>query len=85
MIPRGAHFTADREATAAQENAAFAEHPLGATADQFVGRYGTPQDSPGVDKNFPLLQEAIHHTYDYKGWRIRAAFLPPNGPAVRMD
>ena len=80
----GAHFTADREATAAQQNAAFAEHPLGATADQFVGRYRTPQDSPSLDKNSPLLQGAIHHTYDYKGWRIRAAFLPPNGPAVRM-
>src|SRR5437899_1814198 len=37
---QSAHFTADREATAAQENGAFAEHPLGATADQFVGRYG---------------------------------------------
>ncbi len=35
--------------------------------------------------NFPLLQEAIHHTYTYKGWRIRAAFLAPDGPAVRME
>jgi len=33
---QGAHFTADREATAAQQNAAFAEHRLGGTADQFV-------------------------------------------------
>ena len=33
---QGAHFTADREATAAQQNAAFAEHRLGRTADQFV-------------------------------------------------
>ena len=82
---RDAHFTADREATAAQQNAAFAEHRLGGTADQFVAQYGAPQDSPSLDKNFPLLQGAIHHTYDYKGWRIRAAFLPPNGPVVRMD
>jgi hypothetical protein len=82
---QGAHSTVDGQATAAQQNAAFAEHRLGATADQFVGRYGAPQDSPSLDKNFPLLQGAIHHTYDYKGWRIRAAFLPPDGPAVRME
>jgi len=74
-----AHFTADREATAAQQNAAFAEHPLGATADQFVGRYGTPQDSPALDKNFPLLEGAMHHTYEYQGWKIRAAFVEPDG------
>ena len=36
MILRKAHFAADREATAAQQNAAFAEHRLGATADHFV-------------------------------------------------
>jgi len=82
---RGTHFTADREATAAQQNAAFAEHPLGATADQFVGRYGTPQDSPALDKNFPLLEGATHHTYEYEGWKIRAAFIEPDGRAVRME
>ena len=82
---QGAHFTADREATAAQQNAAFVEHRLGATADQFIGWYGAPQDSPSLDKNFPLLERAIHHTYAYKGWRIRAAFLGREGPAVRME
>ena len=29
--------------------------------------------------------DAIHHTYTYEGWRIRAAFVPPDGPAVRME
>jgi hypothetical protein len=61
---------------------------LGETADQFANRYGAPKDSPASkisDKNFPLLRDAIHHTYEYEGWRIRAAFIPPNGPAVRMD
>jgi len=82
---QGANFTANQEATAPQQNAVSAEHPLGATADQFVARYGAPQDSTSLDKNFPLLEGAIHHTYAYKGWRIRAAFLPPDGPAVRMD
>ncbi len=80
-----ARVTADKETTAAQQNAAFAEDRLGGAADQFVAWYGTPQDSPGLDKNFPLLEGAIHHTYDYKGWRIRVAFLPPDGPAVRME
>lgn len=50
-----------------------------------MARYGAPQDSPDLDRNFPLLEGAIHHTYAYKGSRIRAAFLPPNGPAVRLD
>ena len=81
---QAAHFTADKEAKAAQQNAAFAGHRLGETADQFAARYGAPNDSSGLDKNFPLLQDAIHHTYTYEGWRIRAAFVPPDGPAVRM-
>ncbi len=79
-----AHVTPDGEAMVEQENAAPAGHPLGGTADQFAARYGAPNDSPVLDKNFPLLQDAIHHTYTYEGWRIRAAFVPPDGPAVRM-
>ena len=82
---QNAHITVDEQATAAKQNAALGEHPLGGTADQFLARYGAPQDSPALDMNFPLLQEAIHHTYTYKGWRIRAAFLAPDGPAVRME
>jgi len=50
---QGAHFTGDREATGAQQNAAFVEHPLGGTADQFIGRYGAPQDSPSPRQEFP--------------------------------
>jgi hypothetical protein len=69
----------------AQQNAAPAGHRLGENADQFAARYGAPNDSPVLDKNFPLLQDAIHHTYTYEGWRIRAAFVPPDGPAVRME
>ena len=72
-----AHVTPDGEAMVEQENAAPAGHPLGGTADQFAARYGAPNDSPVLDKNFPLLQDAIHHTYTYEGWRIRAAFVPP--------
>ena len=31
------------------------------------------------------MEGAIHHTYAYQGWKIRAAFLQLDGPAVRMD
>jgi hypothetical protein len=44
---QGAHFTANEQATVAQQNAAFAEHHLGGTAHQFAARYGPPfLDSP---------------------------------------
>ena len=69
----------------AQQNAAPAGHRLGENADQFAARYAAPNDSPLLDNNFPLLEGAIHHTYMYEGWRIRAAFVPPDGPAVRME
>ena len=80
-----ARFTTDEQLAVAQRNAASAGNRLGGTADQFAARYGAPNDSPGLDKNFPLLQGAIHHTYAYEGWRVRAAFVPPDGPAVRME
>jgi hypothetical protein len=38
-----------------------------------------------TDKASPLIEGAIHHTYEYKGWEIRGAFLQLDGPAVRMD
>jgi hypothetical protein len=61
---------------------------IGETALQFVTRYGPPKDTPGsrsYDKNFPILEGAMHHTYEYQGWKIRAAFLQLDGPAVRME
>lgn len=61
---------------------------IGETPLQFVARYGPPKDTSSskiADKNFPLLEGAIHHTYEYKGWKIRAAFLQIDGPAVRME
>jgi hypothetical protein len=66
--------------------AAFAR--IGETTLQFVARYGPPKDTPSskiYDKNSPLVEGAIHHTYEYQGWKIRAAFLQLDGPAVRMD
>jgi hypothetical protein len=36
-----------------------------------------------LDKNSPLVEGAIHHTYEYEGWKIRAAFLNRDGPAIR--
>jgi hypothetical protein len=61
---------------------------VGETALQFVDRYGSPQDTPAtriMDKNMPLLEGAVHHHYEYQGWRIRAAFMQLDGPAVRME
>jgi hypothetical protein len=61
---------------------------IGETPIQFVDRYGAPKDTTSskiMDKSFPLLEGAVHHTYEYQGWKIRAAFLQLDGPAVRMD
>jgi hypothetical protein len=61
---------------------------IGETSIQLADRYGRPKDTnltAITDKTFPLLEGAIHHTYEYQGWKIRAAFLQLDGPAVRMD
>jgi len=79
------HDSRQEQATAAKQNAGFAEDRLGGTADQFAARYGPPQDSPVLDKNFPLLEGATHHTYEFEGWKIRAAFIEPDGRALRME
>jgi hypothetical protein len=68
--------------------AAVAQARIGETAIQFVDRYGAPKDTPSskiLDKNSPLIEGAMHHVYEYQGWKIRAAFLQLDGPAVRMD
>src|SRR5438552_1530241 len=65
-----------------------AEARIGETPIQFVDRYGGPKDTPiskAMDKNSPLVEGAIHHRYEYQGWRIRAAFLELTGPAVKME
>lgn len=64
------------------------EARIGETPIQFADRYGAPNDTQLAkisDKNSPLVEGAIHHTYEYQGWKIRAAFLQLDGPAVRMD
>ena len=61
---------------------------IGETPIQFADRYGRPKDTnltAIMDKNSPLVEGAVHHTYEYQGWKIRAAFFQLNGPAVRMD
>ena len=65
-----------------------AEARIGENAIQCANRYGAPRDTPSsktIDRNSPLVKGAIHHTYEYEGWKIRAAFLNLNGPAIRMD
>lgn len=61
---------------------------IGETALQLVDRYGPPKDTPvskNSDKLYPLLEGAIQHRYEHKGWKIRAAFLELDGPCVRME
>lgn len=64
------------------------EARIGETPIQFADRYGRPKDTnltAIVNNSTPLVERAIHHTYEYQGWKIRAAFLELDGPAVRMD
>lgn len=67
--------------------ASISDARLGETAIQFADRYGAPKENITriADKTSPLIAGAIHHTYQYQGWKIRAAFLQLDGPAVRMD
>lgn len=61
---------------------------IGETPIQFADRYGRPRDTnltKITDTTSPLIEGAIHHTYEYQGWKIRAAFLQLDGPAIRMD
>lgn len=68
--------------------AASANARIGETSIQFADRYGRPKDTNVtaiMDKTSPLVEGAVHHTYEYQGWKIRAAFLELDGPCVRMD
>lgn len=66
----------------------IAEARIGETPIQFADRYGRPKDTNVtaiIDKSSPLVEGAVHHTYEYQGWKIRAAFLELDGPCIRMD
>jgi len=68
--------------------ATSADARIGETPIQLADRYGRPKDTQLTqiqDKTSPLVEGAVHHTYEYQGWKIRAAFLQLDGPAVRMD
>src|SRR2546423_1180610 len=65
-----------------------AEARIGETPIQFADRYGWWNDTSLTaitDKSSPLVEGAVHHTYEYQGWKIRAAFLQLDGPCIRMD
>jgi hypothetical protein len=65
-----------------------ADARIGETPIQFADRYGRPKDTnltAITDKTSPLVEGAVHHTYEYQGWKIRAAFLQLDGPCIRMD
>jgi hypothetical protein len=65
-----------------------ADARIGETPIQFADRYGRPKDTnltAMTDKSSPLVEGAVHHTYEYQGWKIRAAFLQLDAPCIRMD
>jgi hypothetical protein len=48
---------------------------IGETAAQLAARYGAAKDSQVTqitDKASPVIEGAIHHTYEFQGWKIRA-------------
>ena len=68
--------------------AVSAQARLGETPIQFADRYASPKNtqiSRMTDASYPLVSGAIHHTYEYQGWKIRAAFLQLDSGAVRME
>src|ERR1044071_3594990 len=61
---------------------------IGESATQLADRYGMPKETVSnktADKMSPLMEGAIHHNYEFRGWKIRAAFLQLDGPCVRAD
>jgi len=61
---------------------------IGESVTQLADRYGMPKDTVSTktaDKMSPLIEGAIHYTYEFRGWKIRAAFLQLDGPCVRAD
>jgi hypothetical protein len=47
---------------------------LGETEGQSQTRYGQPREDLSAPTDQPLLPGAIEKTYEYQGWRVRAAF-----------
>jgi len=67
---------------------AIVQARIGESVTQFADRYGMPKNTvstKAADKMSPLIEGAIQRTYEYQGWKIRAAFLQLDGPCVRVD
>jgi len=65
-----------------------AQARLGETAIQCADRYGSPKNDSStryIEKSTPLIHGIPEHIYEYKGWRIRAAFFDLTGPAIRVE
>ncbi len=54
---------------------------IGETEAESQQRYGKPVNET-IANVMPILDGAVHHTYLYQGWHIRAAFA--GGKTVRM-
>lgn len=67
-------------------SASFAR--IGENETQCNGRYGTPltdKNTTVANKKSPLLPVGYTKTYNYKGWKIRVAYITFNGPAIKMS
>jgi hypothetical protein len=61
---------------------------LGETPTECSDRYGKPiinKFTKTYEVNTILIEKAIHRAYTFKGWKITAAFLELDGPAVRVE
>ncbi len=63
--------------------ASAAHARLGETEGQSQQRYGQPREDLGVSTDKPLLPGGVEKTYEYQGFRVRAAFA--GGLCVRIE
>jgi hypothetical protein len=62
---------------------ASAHARLGETEGQSQLRYGQPREDLTVPSDQPLMPGSIEKSYEFHGWRVRAAFV--NGTCHRIE
>ncbi len=53
----------------------FAHARLGETEGQSQLRYGQPREDLAVPNDQPLIPGSVEKSYEFHGWRVRAAFV----------
>lgn len=70
-------------ALAALSLTTFAHARLGETEGQSQLRYGQPREDLAAPNDQPLMPGSIEKSYEFHGWRVRAAFV--NGVCHRIE